>query len=126
MNQVSINLDTNKDKKVTSFETEQDVELDFGQVVCFPQDHLRSSHKTKSLGPSKVTRVLSPSRLLLQKKFKSFGPGEHVITNYGCSIMRGIMLQGMLYITDRNIYFYSPFNSTTIIGYGTKVTIPYL
>jgi hypothetical protein len=64
--------------------------------------------------------------LLLQNKFKGFGHGEHVIANYGCSITKIIMLQGMLYITDRNIYFYSPFNNTTIIGYGTKVTIPYL
>ena len=40
--------------------------------------------------------------------------------------MKKIMLQGMLYITDRNIYFYSPFNNQTIIGYGTKVTINYL
>jgi hypothetical protein len=37
-----------------------------------------------------------------------------------------IVLQGMLYITDRNIYFYSPFNSKTIIGYGTKISIPFL
>ncbi len=50
MNQVSINLDTNKEKKVTSFETEQDIELDFGQGVCLPQDNLRSIHKTQILG----------------------------------------------------------------------------
>ena len=36
-----------------------------------------------------------------------------------------ILLQGVLYVTERAVYFYSPFNNKTIFGHGTKVKIPY-
>ena len=73
-----------------------------------------------------VAREVSPRTQFLKIKFKNFGQNEFVIANYACSVTMTIVLQGMLYITDRNIYFYSPFNSKTVIGYGTKVTIPFL
>lgn len=31
----------------------------------------------------------------------------------------------MLYVTERAVYFYSPFNNKTIFGHGTKIKIPY-
>ena len=31
----------------------------------------------------------------------------------------------MLYVTDQNIYFYSPFNEKTVVGTGTKIKISY-
>jgi len=31
----------------------------------------------------------------------------------------------MLYVTDKNLYFYSPFNDKTLIGKGTKIRISY-
>ena len=31
----------------------------------------------------------------------------------------------MIYLTQRAIYFYSPFNSKTLIGTGSKIYIPY-
>mmetsp|Transcript_1732 Transcript_1732/g.2417 ORF Transcript_1732/g.2417 Transcript_1732/m.2417 type:complete len:118 (-) Transcript_1732:1886-2239(-) len=36
-----------------------------------------------------------------------------------------ILLQGVLYVTNRAVYFYSPFNNKTIFGHGTKIKIPY-
>ena len=31
----------------------------------------------------------------------------------------------MLYVTNRAVYFYSPFNEKTLIGYGTKIKIEF-
>ena len=30
-----------------------------------------------------------------------------------------------MYVTEKNVYFFSPFNNKTIFGHGTKVKIPY-
>lgn len=40
---------------------------------------------------------------------------------FTCAAKSTILLQGMMYITVRCIYFYSPFNDETLIGYGTKL-----
>ena len=31
----------------------------------------------------------------------------------------------MLYVTEKAVYFFSPFNNKTIFGHGTKTRIPY-
>jgi hypothetical protein len=31
----------------------------------------------------------------------------------------------MMYVTDQSTYFYSPFNSKTFIGLGSKIHLPY-
>ena len=31
----------------------------------------------------------------------------------------------MLYVTNKNLYFYSPFNERTLVGHGTKIKINY-
>ena len=31
----------------------------------------------------------------------------------------------MMYLTESNLYFYSPFNNKTLIGTGTKLKIPF-
>lgn len=31
----------------------------------------------------------------------------------------------MLYVTNRNLYFYSPFNDSTLVGHGTKNKISF-
>lgn len=36
-----------------------------------------------------------------------------------------LVLQGKLYLTDRSCYFYSPFNTKTILGKGSKIQIKY-
>jgi hypothetical protein len=36
-----------------------------------------------------------------------------------------ILLQGMLYVTNKNLYFYSPFNNKTLLGGQTKLKIDY-
>ena len=36
-----------------------------------------------------------------------------------------ILLQGITYVTEKGVYFYSPFNNKTIFGHGTKIKIPY-
>lgn len=50
---------------------------------------------------------------------------ESVLENYSCAANCGILLQGMLYVTQLNVYFYSPFNKKTVIGHGTKIKISY-
>jgi len=69
---------------------------------------------------------MSPRTQLLRNKFKNFRENEFVIGSYSCTVTMTIVLAGMLYVTNRNIYFYTPLNSKMGIGYGTKVTIPYL
>jgi hypothetical protein len=31
----------------------------------------------------------------------------------------------MMYITEHDFYFYSPFNESTLLGKGSKIKIPY-
>ena len=30
-----------------------------------------------------------------------------------------------MYVTNKNVFFYSPFNNKTVIGHGTKIKISY-
>ena len=48
-----------------------------------------------------------------------------MLENYACAANVKLLLQGMLYVTDKNIYFYSPFNNKTVIGHGTKIKMGY-
>lgn len=48
-----------------------------------------------------------------------------MLENYRCAARMNILLQGMAYVTDQAVYFYSPFNNKTIFGHGTKIRIPY-
>ena len=48
-----------------------------------------------------------------------------MLENYACAANVKLLLQGMLYVTDKNIYFYSPFNNKTVIGHGTKIKMSY-
>ena len=68
---------------------------------------------------------MTPRRIFIQRKFKNLEKGEAVLENYCCAARMKILLQGMLYVTERNVYFYSPFNNKTIFGHGTKIKIPY-
>ena len=45
--------------------------------------------------------------------------------SYSCAASIRILLQGMLYVTNKSIYFYSPFNNKTVLGHGTKIKISY-
>jgi hypothetical protein len=48
-----------------------------------------------------------------------------VLDNFSCAAKCKILLQGMFYVTNKRIYFYSPFNDKTLLGYGTKIKIEY-
>ena len=61
----------------------------------------------------------------MKKKFDSVEDSELVLENYCCAARMKILLQGMLYLTEKAVYFYSPFNNKTIFGHGTKIKIPY-
>ena len=50
---------------------------------------------------------------------------EIVLESYCCAARMKILLQGMLYLTEKAVYFYSPFNNKTIFGHGTKIKMPY-
>ena len=45
--------------------------------------------------------------------------------NYCCAVRTNILLQGVLYVTEKAVYFYSPFNNKTIFGHGSKIKIPF-
>ena len=67
----------------------------------------------------------SPRYDFLKQKFKVIRSNEHVLENYCCAARMSILLQGMAYVTEKAVYFYSPFNNKTIFGHGTKIRIPY-
>ena len=49
---------------------------------------------------------------------------EPVIASFLCAYIDGILLQGKMYITASLVAFYSHFNSSTILGRETVVTVP--
>ena len=67
----------------------------------------------------------SPRISFIRNKFKQIEQNEKVIDSFACAASQKILLQGMLYVTDMNLYFYSPFNDKTLIGKGTKMRISY-
>lgn len=67
----------------------------------------------------------SPRSTFIKEKFDIVDKKEVVLENYCCAARMSILLQGVLYVTDRAVYFYSPFNNKTIFGHGTKIRIPY-
>ena len=70
-------------------------------------------------------RSNSPRSKFLLKKFKTFDEDEAVIDNYACAASFKLLLQGMLYVTNKHVYFYSPFNKKTMLGRGTKIKMSY-
>ena len=67
----------------------------------------------------------SPRSKLLRSKFKELKENEKVLDNFACAAKTSILLQGMIYVTNNAVYFYSPFNEKTLIGYGTKIKIEF-
>ena len=67
----------------------------------------------------------SPRGDFIKKKFQLESKDEVVLESYCCAARMNILLQGMLYVTERAAYFYSPFNNKSIFGHGTKIKIPY-
>ena len=67
----------------------------------------------------------SPRGNFIKQKFKLVDKGDVVLENYCCAARMNILVQGMLYVTEKAVYFYSPFNHKTIFGHGTKMKIPY-
>ena len=67
----------------------------------------------------------SPRSKVLNKKFGMLKENEWVMESYSCAASIRILLQGMLYVTNKSIYFYSPFNNKTVLGHGTKIKISY-
>ena len=49
---------------------------------------------------------------------------EPVIASFLCAYIDGILLQGKMYITASMVAFYSHFNSSTILGRETIITVP--
>ena len=89
-------------------------------------DELKTNLEDKNLKLMKaLTLPESPRSAFLRKKFEELDGDEAVLENYCCAARMKILLQGMLYVTQRNIYFYSPFNNRTIFGHGTKIKIPF-
>lgn len=70
-------------------------------------------------------REVTPRRKFINKKFKTFDEDEVVLDNFACAASFKLLLQGMMYITNKNVYFYSPFNKKTMLGRGTKIKMSY-
>ena len=72
-----------------------------------------------------IAEITSPRSKFIKKKFKTYDEDEIVLENYACAANFTLLLQGMLYITNKNVYFYSPFNKKTMLGRGTKIKMSY-
>ena len=72
-----------------------------------------------------IAAITSPRSKFIKKKFKTYEEDEIVLENYACAANFTLLLQGMLYITNKNVYFYSPFNKKTMLGRGTKIKMSY-
>jgi hypothetical protein len=70
-------------------------------------------------------RPTSPRSAFIKKKFADFDlENEVVLDNFACAFhTQKLLLHGMLYLTDKSCYFYSPFNEKTIVGQGSKIQI---
>lgn len=72
-----------------------------------------------------MNRSSTPRSKFIAKKFKTFDEEETVLENFACAASFTLLLQGMMYVTNKNVYFYSPFNKKTMIGRGTKIKMSY-
>lgn len=91
-----------------------------------PQLYLPKTLQKCEDEPLKTPMQLSPRSKFLKQKFPKFDENEVVLDNFNCAYScQSILLQGMLYITDQYLYFYSPFNAKTIIGKGSKLVIAF-
>jgi len=95
-------------------------------TVSFPTE------MTTSTGPNECNdlkfgenETSTPRCNLINKKFGKLDSSEWVMESYSCAASIRILLQGMIYVTNKNIFFYSPFNNKTVIGHGTKIKISY-
>ena len=67
---------------------------------------------------SEAGEQTSPRSTFIKKKFPNFSKDEIVFDNFSCAFNCGsnMLLQGMLYLTNKSCYFYSPFNQKTLVG----------
>jgi len=54
------------------------------------------------------------------KLFKSIPPEERLLDDFSCALSREILLQGRLYVTEKNICF-----NSNLLGWVTNLVIPY-
>ncbi len=101
-----------KSQKLDSTRKNGSLKLDLEKIQSFPSS------------PKVISEINSPRTKFISKKFKSFALGEKVLDSFACAAANGaLVLQGKLYLTDRCCYFYSPFNSKTLLGKGSKLRI---
>lgn len=69
----------------------------------------------------------SPRRVFIKKKFENeFKESEEVSADFMCRVAaKPFSLSGMLYVTNRAVYFYTPFHAKTLIGGGSKIYLPH-
>ena len=72
-----------------------------------------------------MRRATTPRSRFITRKFKTFDDDEVVLDNYACAASFTLLLQGMIYVTNKHVYFYSPFNKKTMLGRGTKIKMSY-
>ena len=93
------------------------------------QTHLDTKMNVKMYDETAISSVRpsSPRSTFIKKKFPKFDPkNELVLDNFACAFNSPkILLQGMLYLTDKCCYFYSPFNEKTLVGQGSKIQIQF-
>lgn len=50
---------------------------------------------------------------------------ERLIESYKCALSSKVLCLGTIFLTDKNLYFYSKFNKSTLIGKSTKILLSY-
>ena len=80
--------------------------------------HLPSTLKSEKDLEHVSSKQSSPRSTFIRKKFPTFRSDEVVLDNFACAFKapKSLLLQGMLYLTDKCCYFYSPFNVVTLVG----------
>lgn len=79
------------------------------------------SHVSDSVEDEEETETLNADALLQKCGLKS---NTVLIESFSCALSQKLLLQGRLYITNTHIVFHSYFNSSTIFGRETLVSIP--
>ncbi len=111
----------------------QDVDLGPTKQLSNSDNNIRKTNKTtllklnitKDPDAKEQSLEFSPRSLFIKKKFKNV-KDVIVQANFACAFTSSkLLLQGMLYLAKSSIYFYSPFNEKTLLGYGSKIHILY-
>ena len=86
------------------------------------KEYLDKLDKFKQVDIKEIIKLNKDGQRLYENIFY-IDQDEEVIDNFNCAYEDKILLQGVLYITNKKLFFYSWFNNKTLFG-ATKMLIP--